>query len=104
METTLSIVKIILGVWSMWNERRATISLSQFKLPPHGFTNTLQILTSAILAICLFKQIHSVVPKCVKDIARLPKSFLCATFCNIPKYSSTWTPPQPLKYNFNNTH
>ena len=77
----------ILWIWSMGNQGRATISLSQyqFKLPPHGFTNTLQNLTSAIPAICLFKQIHLTVPKCVKDIARLPKSFLCATFCNIPK-------------------
>lgn len=67
-----------MGLECIKSEGRATISLSrsQFKLPPHDFTNTLQILTSAIPAICLFKQIHSVVPKCVKDIARLPKTFV----------------------------
>lgn len=66
-----------MGLECIKSEGRATISLSQsqFKLPPHDFTNTLQILTSAIPAICLFKQIHSAVPKCVKDIARLPKTF-----------------------------
>lgn len=99
MEISLSLVNIILWIQSMRSQGRATVSLSQyqFKLPPHSFTNTLQILTSAIPAICLFKQIHSVVPKCAEDIARLPKSFLWATFLEYSNVFFHLNPTPTLK-------